>query len=37
MIDIDTGGGWYYAKEPAWSPDGTRIVFVMYAGSNGAR
>jgi hypothetical protein len=37
MIDIDTGGGWYYAKEPAWSPDGTRIVFVMCAGSNGGQ
>jgi hypothetical protein len=37
MIDIDTGGAWYYAKEPAWSPDGTRIVFVMYAGSNGGQ
>jgi TolB protein len=37
MIDIDTNGSWYYAKEPAWSPDGTRIVFVMYAGSNGGQ
>jgi TolB protein len=37
MVDIDTGGAWYYAKEPAWSPDGTRIVFVMYAGSNGGQ
>ena len=37
VIDIDTGGSWYYAKEPAWSPDGTRIVFVMYAGSNGGQ
>lgn len=37
MIHIDTGGAWYYAKEPAWSPDGMRIVFVMYAGSNGGQ
>jgi hypothetical protein len=37
MIDIDTGGSWYYAKEPVWSPDGSRIVFVMYAGSNGGQ
>ena len=37
VIDIDTGGSWYFAKEPAWSPDGTKIVFVMYAGSNGGQ
>ncbi len=34
-IDIDTNGSWYLAKEPTWSPDGTRILFVMYLGSNG--
>jgi Tol biopolymer transport system component len=33
-IDIDTNGDWYYAKEPTWSPDGTRILFVMYTASN---
>jgi Tol biopolymer transport system component len=33
-IDIDTNGSWYYAKEPTWSPDGTRILFVMYLASN---
>jgi Tol biopolymer transport system component len=33
-IDIDTQGRWYYAKEPSWSPDGTRILFVMYTASN---
>jgi Tol biopolymer transport system component len=33
-IDIDTNGRWYYAKEPTWSPDGTRILFVMYTESN---
>jgi Tol biopolymer transport system component len=33
-IDIDTGGSWYYAKEPTWSPDGTRILFVMYNETN---
>jgi Tol biopolymer transport system component len=32
-IDIDTNGLGYYAKEPSWSPGGTRIVFVMYGGS----
>jgi dipeptidyl aminopeptidase/acylaminoacyl peptidase len=33
-IDIDTNGDRYYAKEPTWSPDGTRILFVMYTASN---
>jgi len=33
-IDVQTGGSWYYAKEPAWSPSGDRIIFVMYLGSN---
>jgi Tol biopolymer transport system component len=33
-IDIDTNGSQYFAKQPTWSPDGTRILFVMYLGSN---
>jgi TolB protein len=33
-IAIDTNGSQYFAKEPTWSPDGTRILFVMYLGSN---
>jgi len=33
-VDVQTGGSWYYAKEPSFSPDGTRIIFVMYLGSN---
>jgi TolB protein len=36
-IDIDTNGSWYFAKEPTWSPDATRILFVMYLGSNGGQ
>jgi Tol biopolymer transport system component len=34
-IAIDTHGSQYFAKQPTWSPDGTRILFVMYLGSNG--
>jgi Tol biopolymer transport system component len=34
-IDIDTNGSQYFAKEPTWSPDGTRILFVMYLASQG--
>jgi hypothetical protein len=33
-IAIDTNGSRYFAKEPTWSPDGTRILFVMYLASN---
>jgi TolB protein len=33
-IPIDTNGSGYFAKEPTWSPDGTRILFVMYLASN---
>jgi hypothetical protein len=36
-IDIEISGSWYFAKEPTWSPDGTRILFVMYLGSNGGQ
>jgi Tol biopolymer transport system component len=34
MIAVDTNGSGYYAKEASWSPDGTRILFVVYLGSN---
>jgi Tol biopolymer transport system component len=34
LITCDRNGTSYYAKERSWSPDGTRIVFVMYAGAN---
>ena len=37
MVDIYTNGSWYFAKEPTWSPDATRILFVMYLGSNGGQ
>jgi len=33
-ISIDTHGSHYFAKEPTWSPDGSRILFVLYLGSN---
>jgi Tol biopolymer transport system component len=33
-IPIDTHGSTYFAKEPTWSPDGSRILFVMYLSSN---
>jgi len=33
-IAIDTSGSHYFAKQPTWSPDGTRILFVMYLASN---
>jgi TolB protein len=33
-ISIDTHGRQYFAKQPTWSPDGTRILFVMYIASN---
>jgi WD40 repeat protein len=33
-IHIETNGSRYFAKEPTWSPDGTRILFVMYLASN---
>ena len=36
-IDIRANGSWYFAKEPTWSPDASRILFVMYLGSNGGQ
>jgi len=32
-IPLQTGGGSYTARAPAWSPDGSRIVFSMRLGT----
>ena len=35
QIKLNTGPGGYYASEPAWSPDGTRIVLRLFLASTG--
>jgi Tol biopolymer transport system component len=30
QIRIETGGPWYGADFPVWSPDGTRIALMLY-------
>jgi TolB protein len=34
-IMIDTGGRQYFAQEPVWSPDGTRIALSMFIPGDG--
>ncbi len=32
-INLQTGPGSYFAREPGWSPDGKRLVFTLYLSS----
>jgi len=34
-IPLQTGGGSFAVRAPAWSPDGSRIVFSMFLGTTG--
>lgn len=35
QVRLDTGPGHYFASEPAWSPNGTRIVLRLFLASTG--
>jgi Tol biopolymer transport system component len=37
QVRIDTGGSRYFAKHPAWSPDGNKIAFALFLPQNGAQ
>jgi TolB protein len=35
QIRIDTGGSRYFAKQPVWSPDGSKIALDLFLPQNG--